>query len=138
MVGHMFEQVVEWLQANRGLWPYIGGAIAVVALVVFVRFTRKPPRDPQRLFTAQQKRLGDARAGGRCEQVVWGLWRCRRPAQHGDHWVPWSKGGATSIGNYAALCAKCNLAKSDHMPSMLSTARLRHRRKRYFPEGEPT
>ena len=33
---------------------------------------------------------------------------------HGDHIVPWSKGGRTEKSNLQMLCTKCNLAKSDH------------------------
>lgn len=32
---------------------------------------------------------------------------------HGDHVIPWSKGGRTTLDNGQMLCAKCNLAKSD-------------------------
>lgn len=31
---------------------------------------------------------------------------------HGDHWIPWSKGGKTIIENCKMLCAECNLRKS--------------------------
>ncbi len=31
---------------------------------------------------------------------------------HGDHWIPWSKGGTTVIENCKMLCAECNLKKS--------------------------
>lgn len=31
---------------------------------------------------------------------------------HGDHWVPWKKGGKTVIENCKMLCARCNLKKS--------------------------
>ena len=32
---------------------------------------------------------------------------------HGDHIVPWSKGGRTTLENGQMLCAACNRAKSD-------------------------
>ncbi|GAA0914118.1 HNH endonuclease [Virgisporangium aurantiacum] len=28
-----------------------------------------------------------------------------------DHVIPWSRGGASSVGNLQLLCRKCNLAK---------------------------
>lgn len=33
---------------------------------------------------------------------------------HGDHIVPWSKGGKTNYDNLQMLCVPCNLAKSNH------------------------
>ena len=33
---------------------------------------------------------------------------------HGDHIVPWSKGGITDLSNGQMLCTTCNLAKSSH------------------------
>jgi hypothetical protein len=35
---------------------------------------------------------------------------------HVDHIVPWSKGGATTIGNLQTLCSACNLGKSNLAP----------------------
>jgi 5-methylcytosine-specific restriction endonuclease McrA len=32
---------------------------------------------------------------------------------HGDHLLPYSRGGETILENGQALCAKCNLRKSD-------------------------
>lgn len=41
---------------------------------------------------------------------------CKQPKpykdMHGDHWVPWSKGGTTVIDNCRMLCTECNLKKS--------------------------
>lgn len=34
---------------------------------------------------------------------------------HGDHIVPWSKGGITDLSNGQMLCTTCNLAKSSHL-----------------------
>lgn len=42
---------------------------------------------------------------------------CGKPFEmkemHGDHIVPWSKGGKTDLSNGQMLCTTCNLAKSD-------------------------
>lgn len=127
------QQALVFIVAN---WMPFAVAAGILMLIVAVRAAHEPQRDPERLFDSSQKREGNRRAGNRCEQTVWMFFRCRRPAQHGDHWVPWSKGGATSIGNYAALCAPCNLRKSNHMPSWFATQRLQRRRRRYFPDGE--
>src|SRR5690242_2964237 len=54
---------------------------------------------------------------------VWRSWQvqgrvcklCRRKIpfdlMHGDHIVPWSLGGPTTVGNLQALCGSCNLRK---------------------------
>ena len=130
MGRELFEPLVHY-------WPY---AVAVVGLLIVVALARRrtePQRDPDRLFSSAQRRLGHERANNRCEQSVAWLFRCRRPSQHGDHWYPWSKGGATSMTNYAALCARCNLKKSAHIPTLWATKRLERRRRRYFPRNEP-
>ncbi len=62
-------------------------------------------RDPVRRFTRQQRREGMSRAGGLCELEGRFRRRCSRPAEHGDHFYPWSKGGATSMQNFVATCA---------------------------------
>ena len=33
---------------------------------------------------------------------------------HGDHIVPWSKGGRTVLENLEMLCVKCNVKKSNN------------------------
>ena len=42
---------------------------------------------------------------------------CGKPFEmkemHGDHIIPWSKGGKTDLSNGQMLCTTCNLAKSD-------------------------
>ncbi len=47
-----------------------------------------------------------ARDGYRCRQ-------CGAPAEHVDHIVPVRDGGSDRSWNLQALCAGCNLAKSD-------------------------
>ncbi len=51
------------------------------------------------------------RQGGKCAM-------CGLPFEfkemHGDHIIPWSKGGKTTLDNGQMLCAKCNLKKSNY------------------------
>ncbi|HEX2248348.1 MAG TPA: HNH endonuclease signature motif containing protein [Arthrobacter sp.] len=51
------------------------------------------------------------RAGGVCELEGGFRRRCSRPAEHGDHFHPWSRGGATSLQNFVAACARCDRTK---------------------------
>lgn len=88
-------------------------------------------RDPERRFTRQQRRDGMARAGGRCELESGFGRRCNRPAEHGDHFYPWSKGGSTSLQNFVAACARCNRAKRARIPSPWQRQRLERRRRGY-------
>lgn len=88
-------------------------------------------RDPERRFTRQQRRDGMARAGGRCELESGFGRRCNRPAEHGDHFYPWSKGGSTSLQNFVAACARCNRAKRARIPSPWQQQRLERRRRGY-------
>ncbi len=112
--------------------------MCLVVVLLLVRTFRRVERDPRRAFTSAQRREGNQRAGERCEFDRFLFFRCKGPAQHGDHWYPWSKGGATELGNYVAACAKHNLAKSAKTPTLWQTRRLEHRRRNYFPEGVPT
>ncbi|MFJ4267995.1 HNH endonuclease [Paenarthrobacter nicotinovorans] len=82
------------------------------------------------------------RAGGLCElETSYGR-RCTRTAEHGDHFYPWSKGGATSLHNFVAACAHCNRRKSARIPSPGMLTRLERRRSTYIgadaavPAGE--
>lgn len=117
--------------------------IALVALVILLltqsRQSRRNHRrqtDPQRTFTKEQRQRGAYRCGGQCEHKTLLGRRCTRPGEHGDHIYPWSFGGATAMSNYQHLCARHNLAKSNHVPSKLYIWRLERRRRHYFPEGE--
>lgn len=98
-----------------------------------VRGLRKPELDEQRLFDSKQRKIIHARAGGQCEakRPLW--FRCKRPSEQADHIYPWSKGGATSITNGAALCQPCNGHKSAWVPTRTYIWRLERRRRRYFP-----
>ncbi|HEX9087849.1 MAG TPA: HNH endonuclease [Arthrobacter sp.] len=114
----------------------VAGAFILLALIIRgVARSRKAPTDPSRLFSANQRAEGFSRAGGRCELEGWGFTRCRRPASHGDHHFPWSKGGSTSMANFVAACAKCNTSKGAKVPGFFVTLRMQTRRRRYFPRG---
>lgn len=102
----------------------------LVAVVVQRRDVRR--RDPVRCFTRQQRREGMARAGGRCELEAGFRRRCSRPAEHGDHFYPWAKGGSTSLQNFVAACARCNRAKGSRIPSPGQQKRLEQRRREYL------
>ncbi|MFS0884979.1 HNH endonuclease [Aeromicrobium sp. 179-A 4D2 NHS] len=117
-------------------------AAAVITVMVLVSFLADhiggTVKDPQRMYTKDQRRQGADRAEGRCEmESVWWL-RCPRPGEHGDHFYPHSLGGATSMANFVWACAKCNIAKSNHVPTIWQKIRLERRRRRYFPEDVPT
>jgi hypothetical protein len=108
--------------------------LAIVAVVLRTRDLRR--RDSVRRFTRQQRREGMARAGGQCEMEAGFRRRCSRPAEHGDHFYPWSKGGSTSLLNFVAACAPCNRAKGARLPSPGQQARIERRRRTYVaPDG---
>lgn len=111
------------------------GVIAVVlvitAAIIKARDVRR--RDPVRRFTRQQRRAGMARAGGVCEMEAGFGRRCSRPAEHGDHFYPWSKGGSTSLQNFVAACSRCNRTKGARIPSRGQQLRLERRRRTYVP-----
>lgn len=108
----------------------------VPALVVAVSsvLPRSVQKDPVRMFTATQRGKGFARAGNRCELESWWWRRCRRPAEHADHFVPWSRGGSSDLGNLVAACTRCNTSKGAKVPTPFQRLRLERRRRRYFPE----
>ena len=105
--------------------------LGVAAAVITGQDVRR--RDPVRRFTRQQRREGMTRAGGRCELEAGFGRRCGRPAEHGDHFYPWSKGGSTSLQNFVAACARCNRAKRARIPSPGQQQRMERRRRDYLP-----
>lgn len=129
----------------RGMFDGVLAAIAlpglfVVTLIiaaVVIRAQDVRRRDPARRFSRQQRREGMARAGGQCEMEAGLRRRCSRPAEHGDHFYPWSKGGSTSLQNFVAACARCNRAKSARIPSPGQQERMERRRRRDYlmPDG---
>nr|WP_246223655.1 HNH endonuclease signature motif containing protein [Pseudarthrobacter psychrotolerans] len=83
-----------------------------------------------------QRREGMARAAGLCEMEAGFRRRCSRPAEHGDHFYPWSKGGSTSLQNFVAACIRCNRAKGARIPSPGPQERIERRRRDYVaPDG---
>lgn len=112
-------------------------AAGVALIIRSVRSSMPQQKDPQRMFTAAQRLRMFARCGNRCEHKSPRWFRCTSAPSHGDHIYPYSRGGATSLSNGAGLCARHNLAKSNHIPSGFYIRRLERRRRRYFPPGEP-
>jgi hypothetical protein len=105
--------------------------VALIITVLIIRSSDVRRRDPVRRFTRQQRREGMARAGGQCEMEAGFRRRCPRPAEHGDHFYPWSKGGSTSLQNFVAACSRCNRAKGAQIPSPAQQERLERRRRTY-------
>lgn len=128
-----------WHLARHHPHGTIAVLVALVLLVGVPRLIALLPRqidkDPVRMFTSEQRHSAFARAGGRCEMESLFFIRCRRPAAHGDHWFPHSKGGRTNMRNLVAACAPCNTGKGARTPTAWETTRLEWRRRRYFPEG---
>ena len=107
--------------------------LGIAAAVITRRDVRR--RDPVRRFSRQQRREGMARANGLCELEAGFGRRCGRPAEHGDHFYPWSKGGSTSLQNFVAACARCNRAKRANIPSPGQQRRMERRRREYVPSS---
>ncbi|WP_254678877.1 HNH endonuclease signature motif containing protein [Arthrobacter sp. 24S4-2] len=78
---------------------------------------RHPGQQPRQIPTDLSKLEGGFRR------------RCSRPAEHGDHFHPWSKGGSTSLQNFVAACSRCNRTKGARIPSPGQQERLERRRR---------
>jgi hypothetical protein len=102
--------------------------IALIIIAVVMRGRDLQRRDPQRRFTRQHRREGMARAQGQREMEDVFRRRCSRPAEHGDHFYPWSRGGPTSLQNFVAACTRCNRAKGARIPSPGQQRRMERRR----------
>nr|WP_242703548.1 HNH endonuclease signature motif containing protein [Arthrobacter sp. D5-1] len=118
-----------------GLWVAIGAPAAFIVMLLVAAFVLRRGdlrrRDPQRRFTRYQRREGMTRAKGRCELESRYGKRCTQAAEHGDHFYPWSKGGATSLRNFVAACSQCNRRKGARIPSPGLLRRLERRRASY-------
>jgi hypothetical protein len=130
LVGEVFRQMLDGVLAAVMPPGLLAAALIIVAAVVNARDIRR--RDPVRRFSRQQRREGMARADGQCEMEAGMRRRCSRPAEHGDHFFPWSKGGSTSLQNFVAACARCNRAKGARIPSPGQQERLERRRRDYL------
>ncbi|WP_306971129.1 HNH endonuclease [Arthrobacter oryzae] len=127
VLGGLFDGVV----AAAAFPGVVAVVLAVTAAVITGSDMRR--RDPLRRFTRQQRREGMARAAGLCKLEAGFGRRCGRPAEHGDHFYPWSKGGSTSLQNFVAACARCNRAKRANIPSPGQQRRMERRRREYVP-----
>lgn len=130
---------IHWAVGHPVAVGIIAAIVFVPAFIAFVAslIPRRIVKDPQRLYTADQRRAGSDRSGGRCEMEGIFFTRCRRPGEHGDHWFPHSKGGATSMNNFVWACARCNTSKGARIPTFWETTRLEWRRRRYFDPSIP-
>lgn len=130
---------LAWPGPSRIPWtPIVIGLVILLTLVLLVRMPLPKPdnpwaKDPQREFTAADQAWICAAVGDRCEHYTLGLFRCRRKVEHKDHWYPHAKGGATDRHNLVGLCAKHNIRKSDHIPTVLDTWLLYRHRLAYLP-----
>jgi hypothetical protein len=123
--SHMFDGVL----AAVTLPGVLAVVLIITAAVIQSRDVRR--RDPVRRFSRQQRREGMARAAGQCELEAGFRRRCSRPAEHGDHFYPWSRGGSASLQNFVAACSRCNRAKGARIPSPGQQERLERRRRTY-------
>ncbi|MHA3723759.1 HNH endonuclease [Leucobacter sp. HY1910] len=116
---------------ENALW-WSMAAVALLSLMALAR-RKSSQKDPQRAFSADQRRVGFARAEQQCEMSTWWGARCTRTANHADHFYPHTRGGASSMRNLVAACAPCNLSKSSKMPTRIQRLLIAHRRRSYFP-----
>lgn len=130
LVTEVLRGMLEGVLAAAALPGAFLVVLVIVAAVVHGQDLRR--RDSVRRFTRQQRREGMARATGLCEMEAGFRRRCSRPAEHGDHFYPWSKGGSTSMRNFVAACARCNRTKGARIPSPGQQERIERRRRDYF------
>lgn len=115
--------------------PWVLALVVATVLAVGVSArNRGRQQDPVRAFPEKMRREAFARAGGTCEYARW--WgRCRRTANHADHFYPHARGGASTLANCVAACQWHNLSKGAKLPSRWTRAGIERRRRRYFPPG---
>lgn len=135
----LFSEMVGFVQDHLVLLLLAVALVVALSAGRAVRNSAPEQLDPQRMFNADQRRIGAARAGNRCEMDGVFPWtRCKRTGTHGDHHFPWSKGGATSMANFVWACARCNTSKGAKVPTHFQTSRIARRRRKYFPAAIPT
>lgn len=133
-VSDIFRGMFDAVLAAAALPGLLVVALTIVVVIIHAQDVRR--RDPVRRFTLQQRREDMTRAGGQCEMEAAFRQRCSRPAEHGDHFYPWSKGGSTSLQNFVAACARCDRAKGARIPSPGQQERIERRRRDYVaPDG---
>lgn len=148
----MSGEIADWLRGfsawvgDRAAENPLGTVITVLCVFIIVliwvgvrRATHKSQnvaKDPRRMYSSSDRAEGFSRTKGRCEFDGWLIInRCHRPAAHGDHWLPWSTGGATTMGNFVSACVRCNTSKGAKSPTWGQTMRVTLRRQFYFPQG---
>ncbi len=104
-------RVVVMVTANKGGGSYKvddpehAAAVLTGALRVAKRIARVPAQRDSRSIAPTIKAEVWRRDGGACVE-------CQATEYlEFDHVIPWSRGGATSVGNLQLLCRGCNLAK---------------------------
>ncbi|GAB3161689.1 hypothetical protein GCM10027059_12500 [Myceligenerans halotolerans] len=133
--GGLVSAVAAWGAEHRPVLGYGLGALVAVMVVLRLWSWWPRARDPRRDYPGPVRREAFGRAGGRCEYTSIPGVRCRRAAEHADHLHPWSRGGATTLANAVASCARHNLVKSDRILAPSVIWALQQRRRRYFPPG---
>lgn len=138
MIWTVFNTIANYDGDYAQYKPLLVTAAVLYGVFFIVKVVRRiiPVRkDSRRLYSDRDKLIGFARAGKRCEMEGFLWFRCSRKAEHGDHHYPHSRGGATSMKNFVAACAKCNISKGAKVPSRFATKRMERRRRGYFPSG---
>lgn len=148
----MSEQIAKWLRgffawvidraSEHPLGTVISLLCAFIIILIWVGVRRAATKmsnvakDPRRMYSSSDRSEGFSRTRGRCEFDGWLFFiRCHRPAAHGDHWLPWSTGGATTMNNFVSACVRCNTSKGAKSPTWGQTMRVALRRQFYFPQG---
>jgi hypothetical protein len=150
------ETLVDLL-STPGVWAIIG--LLILISVVKNLTAKKPKRrgnrkrkpssyhkprpksgasaNPDRYFTAEQKKQGHARAGNQCEYThTKSRERCPNKSREGDHFYPYSKGGATTLENFVSACEWHNQKKSGDIWER-ERPLIEARREKYFRRGKP-
>jgi hypothetical protein len=131
MLREMFDRVVGAV-AVPGMFLL---TLTIVAVIIRTQDLRR--REPGRRFSRQQRREGMTRSAGRCEMEAGFRRRCSRPAQHGDHFYPWSKGGSANLQNLVAAYARGNRTKEARISSPGQRHRIERRRREYVASDGP-
>jgi hypothetical protein len=106
----------SWMNALKAFVDYANGTGAELAAqqIEVTEYARhRTPRDPSlrlRWRVLQRDRFKCC-ACGTSPAIILGV------ELHVDHIYPWEKGGETVAENLQTLCSKCNLGKSNLLPS---------------------